>query len=155
MPTPIQGNQFLSMGSAMGGMGGVSSPLLMPAADGSSPNQPTMAFTYVPVPVYNLGGMGMPMMPGSGIPSMNYSSMGMINTSTGSASPTKQEKSDPQQTAAAVDDAEPSSESDVVPDQAGLSREDLPLSPARHVSHPTWELQQGPVQAGPSLLWNV
>ena len=32
---------------------------------------------------------------------MNYSSMGMINTSTGSASPTKQEKSDPQQTAAA------------------------------------------------------
>ena len=64
MPTPIQGNQFLSMGSAMGGMGGVSSPLLMPAADGSSPQQPTMAFTYVPVPVYNLGGMGMPMMPG-------------------------------------------------------------------------------------------
>ena len=64
MPTPIQGNQFLSMGSAMGGMGGVSSPLLMPAGDGSSPQQPTMAFTYVPVPVYNLGGVGMPMMPG-------------------------------------------------------------------------------------------
>merc|ERR1719192_64504 len=102
MPTPIQGNQFLSMGSAMGGMGGVSSPLLMPAGDGSSPNQPAMAFTYVPVPVYNLGGVGMPMMPGSGLPSMNYSSMGMMNTSTGSASPTKPEKSDPQPAPAAT-----------------------------------------------------
>ena len=36
----------------------------LPAAEGSSPQQPTMAFTYVPVPVYNLGGMGMQMMPG-------------------------------------------------------------------------------------------
>ena len=32
---------------------------------------------------------------GSGLPSMNYSSMGMMNTSTGSASPSKQEKTDP------------------------------------------------------------
>ena len=31
---------------------------------------------------------------GSGLPSMNYSSMGMMNTSTGSASPSKQEKND-------------------------------------------------------------
>merc|ERR1719490_677735 len=30
------------------------------------------------------------MMPGSGLPSMNLSSMGLINTSTGPASPTKQ-----------------------------------------------------------------
>merc|ERR1719242_2947082 len=36
------------------------------------------------------------MMPGSGLPSMNYSSMGMMNTSTGSASPTKQERADSQ-----------------------------------------------------------
>ena len=61
MPTPIQGNQFMSMGSNIGGL---TSPLLMPAAEGTSPQQPTMAFTYVPVPVYNLGGMGMQMMPG-------------------------------------------------------------------------------------------
>merc|ERR1719461_2775267 len=99
MPTPIQGSQMFSMGSNMGGAPGISSPLLMQAGDGNA--QPQMAFTYVPVPVYNLGGMGMPMMPGSGLPSMNYSSMGMMNTSTGSASPTKQEKSDPQQNAAA------------------------------------------------------
>ena len=61
MPTPIQGNQFMSMGSNMGGL---TSPLLMPAGEGNSSQQPTMAFTYVPVPVYNLGGMGMQMMPG-------------------------------------------------------------------------------------------
>ena len=65
MPTPIQGNQFMSMGSNMGGL---TSPLLMPAGEGSSPGQqPTMAFTYVPVPVYNLGGMGMQMMPGKSL----------------------------------------------------------------------------------------
>ena len=40
-------------------IGGLTSPLLMPAGEGTSPQQPTMAFTYVPVPVYNLGGMGM------------------------------------------------------------------------------------------------
>ena len=62
MPTPIQGSQMFSMGSNMGGAPGISSPLLMQAGDGNA--QPQMAFTYVPVPVYNLGGMGMPMMPG-------------------------------------------------------------------------------------------
>ena len=40
-------------------------------------------------------------MVGSGLPSMNYSSMGMMNTSTGSASPTKQERSESQQNTAA------------------------------------------------------
>lgn len=65
MPTPIQGHQMFSMGSNMGA-GGVSSPLLMQANE-SNPNQPAMAFTYVPVPVYNLGGVGMPMMPGKSI----------------------------------------------------------------------------------------
>merc|ERR1719410_1848942 len=34
----------------------------------------------------------MPMMPGSGLPSMNYSSMGMMNTSTGSASPSESQQ---------------------------------------------------------------
>ena len=58
MPTPIQGSQMFSMGS---NMGGVTSPLLAPAGENG---QPAMAFTYVPVPVYNIGGMGMPMMPG-------------------------------------------------------------------------------------------
>merc|ERR1719410_166570 len=66
MPTPIQGHQMFSMGSNMGA-GGVSSPLLMQANE-SNPNQPAMAFTYVPVPVYNLGGVGMPMMPGGSTP---------------------------------------------------------------------------------------
>ena len=67
MPTPIQGHQMFSMGS---NMGGVTSPLLMQAGDtNTSGQQPAMAFTYVPVPVYNLGGMGMgmPMMPGKSL----------------------------------------------------------------------------------------
>ena len=104
MPTPVQSNQFFSMA------GGMTSPLLMPATGEQA--QPAMAFTYVPVPVYNLGGMGMgmpvnngmPMMPGmtgmpgmpvnGSMPSMNYSSMGMMNTSTGPSSPNKTEKSE-------------------------------------------------------------
>ena len=40
-------------------------------------------------------------MVGSGLPSMSYSSMGMVNTSTGSASPTKHDKSDSQPNTAA------------------------------------------------------
>merc|ERR550532_943904 len=87
MPTPIQGHQMMSMSGPM--MGGLTSPV----PGDPSGQQPAMAFTYVPVPVYNIGGVttmpGMPMMPGSGMPSMNLSSMGLINTSTGSASPTK------------------------------------------------------------------
>ena len=58
---------MFSMGS---NMGGVTSPLLMQAGDtNTSGQQPAMAFTYVPVPVYNLGGMGMgmPMMPGKSL----------------------------------------------------------------------------------------
>ena len=48
---------MMSMGSQMG-LGGLSSPI-----PGDSAGQTAMAFTYVPVPVYNLGGMGMPGMP--------------------------------------------------------------------------------------------
>merc|ERR1719483_390507 len=49
MPTPMQGNPLFSMASPSG----VRSP--------TGAEQPAMAFTYVPVPVYNLGGMNMPM----------------------------------------------------------------------------------------------
>ena len=121
MPTPVQGHQMFSMGSNLGGV--QSPPLLMQAGQGGAGGdgqQPAMAFTYVPVPVYNIGGMGMPMMPGktnldmlshmesndwlvgSGLPSMNYSSMGMMNTSTGSASPNKQQGAEPQAAPAAT-----------------------------------------------------
>merc|ERR1719400_1626252 len=91
MPTPMMPGQF-SMGGGVNG--GMTSPLLMPAGD----QQAAMAFTYVPVPVYNLGGMGMQgmmpgMMPGvmpGGMSSMNYSSLGTANLPTsGPASPTK------------------------------------------------------------------
>ena len=108
MPTPIQGNQFFSMGST--------SPMMMPQ------DQPAMAYTYVPVPVYNLGGMampggipgmsGMPGMPGmqgmavsGGMPSMNFSSMsagGMNVGSPGPASPTKVGDKSEQQAPAAT-----------------------------------------------------
>ena len=66
MPTPIQGHQMFSMGSSAGN-GVQSPPLLMQAGGDSNSNQPAMAFTYVPVPVYNLGGLGMSMMPGKNI----------------------------------------------------------------------------------------
>ena len=53
---------MLSMGSGL--MGGLTSPV----PGDPSGQQPAMAFTYVPVPVYNIGGVttmpGMPMMPG-------------------------------------------------------------------------------------------
>merc|ERR1712226_1302334 len=72
MPTPIQG------GMQIGGSNphSLTSPIMMqhPQANmmaqqrpGSAPGQemqPAMAFTYVPVPVYNMGGMSLPGMGG-------------------------------------------------------------------------------------------
>ena len=107
MPTPVQSQQFFSLTGPAPGQHpttGMTSPLLVPAAQpGADPAQPAMAFTYVPVPVYNVGGAGgmpgmmpgmpgmmpnmMPMMPN--MPSMNYSSM-----SGGATSPDKGEKPD-------------------------------------------------------------
>lgn len=53
---------MMSMSGPM--MGGLTSPV----PGDPSGQQPAMAFTYVPVPVYNIGGVttmpGMPMMPG-------------------------------------------------------------------------------------------
>ena len=58
------GNQYPSS------QGGMTSPLLMQA--GADGQQPAMAFTYVPVPVYSLGGIQMTGVPGmSGFPSFS------------------------------------------------------------------------------------
>ena len=91
MPTPILG------GSNPPSM---TSPLMMPVhPQAGGPNQPeasgssAMAFTYVPVPVYNMAGMTMPGVPGAGVPGMpNLSGLNLSNaqprdTSTPAAAP--------------------------------------------------------------------
>merc|ERR1711953_362877 len=95
MPTPILG------GSNPPSM---TSPLMMPvpsATGGHASSQPeasgsAMAFTYVPVPVYNMAGMTMPGVPGAvpGMPNLpNISGLNLSNnpphdTSTPAASAT-------------------------------------------------------------------
>ena len=83
MPTPILG------GSNPQSM---TSPLLMPVPGASGTGQPqtdssgaAMAFTYVPVPVYNMAGMALPGMQGASGGFPNMSGLGVM--SPGSMAP--------------------------------------------------------------------
>jgi hypothetical protein len=73
MPTPIPGGQLSMLGA--GGYPSLTSPMMMggPGMNVSSASeiQPAMAFTYVPVPVYNMTSMGMGMNPQMGMMSPN------------------------------------------------------------------------------------
>ena len=73
MPTPIPGGQLSMLGA--GGYPSLTSPLMLGGqgmnASTASEIQPAMAFTYVPIPVYNMGGMGMGMTPNLGVMSPN------------------------------------------------------------------------------------
>jgi len=68
MPTPIQGGMQLAQPVGGSNPHSLTSPIMMPpgnmmARPGSAPGQemqPAMAFTYVPVPVYNMGGLSLP-----------------------------------------------------------------------------------------------
>ena len=72
MPTPIPGGQLSMLGA--GGYPSLTSPMMM--GQGMNPSTaseitPAMAFTYVPVPVYNMTSMGMGMNPHMGVMSPN------------------------------------------------------------------------------------
>ena len=72
MPTPITGGQLSMLGP--GGYPSLTSPMMLGQgmnASTASEITPAMAFTYVPVPVYNMTGMGMGMNPHMGVMSPN------------------------------------------------------------------------------------
>lgn len=64
MPTPIPGGQLSMFGTS--GYPSLTSPMMLGGqgmnASTASEIQPAMAFTYVPIPVYNMAGMGMGVM---------------------------------------------------------------------------------------------
>jgi hypothetical protein len=76
MPTPIPGGQLSMMGA--GGYPSLTSPMMLggQGAANASDMQAAMAFTYVPIPVYNMSGMGMGM-----------NNLGILSPNAGAAEP--------------------------------------------------------------------
>ena len=71
--TSTTGGQLSMLGA--GGYPSLTSPLMLGGqglnVNTASEIQPAMAFTYVPIPVYNMAGMGMGMNPNLGVMSPN------------------------------------------------------------------------------------
>ena len=97
-PTPMAGMMSpppMLMPTPMMAAGGASNPqsLVMQGGQGTLDQpHPAMAFTYVPVPVYNMGGMSLPGMQGMMPPNAGYMPSPMSPSPPKAESPTKSGK---------------------------------------------------------------